>query len=1671
MKRRILSILLAVTLLVGMIAPAGAIPVQANEYNIEDYANVINQVSNGFSDNGIWLKYCLHSATDTAKFGGFPGPKVMHNGRYLSSSGIRLVLADADGKAIDLTKAQATMTSYPGRLVQKYTLNGITVTMTLICATDRSAMVCAEITNNTGSSQTLRVSKTGTLNYGTLSAQGRCVSADMGGEYFDIRFDRDAAVSLSGRTFTADLGTVTLAAGESTRITHTESYLFNSNEKTEETALTASILADPASHLEANHIRWEGYLARITQADLSGTVVTGENEELDYKRAAVKAVMVLTGNYRSAAGKLHYGGHQPFGDAGSMGFWAWDSWKHVVATSTIDPGRAKEELRSLFSYQIQAGDSVRPQDAGAIVDVIDFNGINNDRDSKPPLSGWAIYNCYAQTGDLEFLEEMYPKLVAYHQWWYRNRDIDGNGIAEFGAMQSSVHYSTTELDADGDPKPNVSKILEAAAWESGMDNATRFDISGYGSDDVGILVYKVKDDAGKIVGYTINQESVDLNSMLYAEKVFLMAMAEILGREEEAAKYAEEAAYVMDYINYNMYDPGTGFYYDLQTNADGSVKKLLVNRGKGTEGWLPLWASLATPAQAAAVVENMLDEDVFYTTMPFPTAARDNPKYAPTQYWRGPVWMDQAMFAVEALHNYGYHEEAEAAAYKLFDNAEGLLTDGTIRENYNPETGGGLNATNFSWSSAAFYGLFINTLSGDRTNTCQQILPVPEDDPEILDMMAKAEVSVIRQVIQNSVVLSEDDLADLLAAQQRYEALPDDLKSLISQQELDTLRERIALAQSVADGVVSVYLEDQSANGYHINASVRNSKQSVSMIPSGDGLALSGWFELNHQGARKKFTDVISSGFTVEALVDLDGNTGFSYIAGKCDDCFGLRTESGDMLFYIYNGSGWKTARLDLLDSDYEGPAHVVASWDGGTMTLTVNGRQTVTTGAGTPKTNSKCLALGIGEYDDGKTADYHNAHIFHSFRVYNEALSVDTLEKILPSDDRVELWYDFDRLTYSGTTEVVLDPGNGDAPYTVEASVGMKLSKPTEPVRNGYVFRGWFLGEKKWDFGSDLVYPGMTLTGKWYMEGLEDPDTTIAAANQAKKTAEQAREMAEAAKQAAQRAGQAAKDAEKAAREAKDTVSQNKESAVAAQAAAETARAAADAAALRAEAAEQKAAAAEAAAVAAATAAEQEDAAAVLEARNAAQAAADAASSEANAAVSAEAAARSAASAANARLQAQSAREDAEAAAEAAAAAQEKAEAAETAAVAAAKSAAEDKTAAEAARAAAENAREAAETARAKAEKAGAYAEECAAAAEKSEQAAAKSDAAAAENAGKAAASAAEAAASAAEASRQAELIAQYAASAAQAQQAAQESQVKAEQAQKAAQDAANQTEADRLAAEAARKEAEEALAAAQAAAELETARQNVLSDIMAYVAKTKISGLSGTRVQAFNDVIREATGQVRSAEDVSEMETAYRTMEIAADTIVAGNPFEDVGEDDWFFDNVEFVSARGFMVGMSDTLFVPDGSLTRGQFVTILHRLEGAPEVAYQETFSDVPQDQWYTDAILWANTNGIVLGYNTGAFGVNDPITREQMVVMMSRFAGDYKGLELEEGSELAGFADWEKVSGYAVSSMDWAVTAGLIQGSNDPDGLHLNPGSGASRAQCAAIIQRFLENIVK
>ena len=176
----------------------------------------------------------------------------------------------------------------------------------------------------------------------------------------------------------------------------------------------------------------------------------------------------------------------------------------------------------------------------------------------------------------------------------------------------------------------------------------------------------------------------------------------------------------------------------------------------------------------------------------------------------------------------------------------------------------------------------------------------------------------------------------------------------------------------------------------------------------------------------------------------------------------------------------------------------------------------------------------------------------------------------------------------------------------------------------------------------------------------------------------------------------------------------------------------------------------------------------------------------------------------------------------------------------------------------------------------------------------------------------------------------------------------------------------------------------------------------------------------------------------------------------------FPDVKSTDWYQESVDFVSSREIMTGMGDGRFAPSKKLVRAQFATILHRMAGTPEPMYNmEMFPDVPDGQFYTKASIWAREVGVITGYNDGRFGPSDDITREQMAVMMYRYANVLQK-DVSERGNLWDFPDASKVSGFAWDALGWAVGNGLITG----DQGRLNPGGTANRAECATIIMRFM-----
>ncbi|GCB30184.1 hypothetical protein DW773_01520 [Firmicutes bacterium AM29-6AC] len=212
-----------------------------------------------------------------------------------------------------------------------------------------------------------------------------------------------------------------------------------------------------------------------------------------------------------------------------------------------------------------------------------------------------------------------------------------------------------------------------------------------------------------------------------------------------------------------------------------------------------------------------------------------------------------------------------------------------------------------------------------------------------------------------------------------------------------------------------------------------------------------------------------------------------------------------------------------------------------------------------------------------------------------------------------------------------------------------------------------------------------------------------------------------------------------------------------------------------------------------------------------------------------------------------------------------------------------------------------------------------------------------------------------------------------------------------------------------------------------------------------------------------RSLTNQVSEVSLTKNM-TVYAGWRADENPDIVVNPFTDVSEKDWFYNDAMFVYKNGLMLGTSKTLFSPHGTVTRGMMATILWRMEGSLAPKGENSFTDVEAGRWYADAITWAAENGIFAGYSMDKFGPDDPITREQLTAIFYRYA-DYKGYKLTVTGNLDKFEDADKITDYANTVMQWAVGNGLIKGKAE---TLLDPQGTATRAEIAAMLHRFVEN---
>ena len=183
-------------------------------------------------------------------------------------------------------------------------------------------------------------------------------------------------------------------------------------------------------------------------------------------------------------------------------------------------------------------------------------------------------------------------------------------------------------------------------------------------------------------------------------------------------------------------------------------------------------------------------------------------------------------------------------------------------------------------------------------------------------------------------------------------------------------------------------------------------------------------------------------------------------------------------------------------------------------------------------------------------------------------------------------------------------------------------------------------------------------------------------------------------------------------------------------------------------------------------------------------------------------------------------------------------------------------------------------------------------------------------------------------------------------------------------------------------------------------------------------------------------------------------------------GLPFTDVTSGDWFYDAVAYVYDKGMMEGTTDTTFAPTMNLTRSMIAQVLYNLEERPEAPGAAGFPDVAAGAWYADAVNWAAARGIVKGYDTGAFGPEDSVTREQLAAILYRYA-QAKGYDTTQGGmAVREFSDSASISDWAQEAMAWAVNAQVLSGKGN--GV-LDPQGTATRAEVAQMLMNFVEHV--
>jgi hypothetical protein len=399
-------------------------------------------------------------------------------------------------------------------------------------------------------------------------------------------------------------------------------------------------------------------------------LVTTEDPRLDALVEKIYSACVIGKLFDPMPPELPYRWFAP-GGSYYLGQWLWDTMFVLIAFAPLDDDVVVREAFENYWYTVDHNPDA-PRGSFRYGMVPNFLGARSLRGCKGwppvgysqiPILGWGALGVYRQTNDRALIERALPYLVAFDEWYASERDVDGDGLIEYGAYEA----------VDG------NDLVQTARFET-------FDFH-LPLDGLALTPHPRRPGGGAWYG---NVEGVEQTSFLLMTERAIAEIARELGRPDLAQRYDAIVERRVDAVRAKMWDPVTRFFYSLDRDSDRRIPV------RTLQGFLTLAAGIASDEQAAELARQLEDPRRWWSAYPVPTCAMDEPKYDPRGYWRGDTWPPTTYLVAYGMRRYGYRDQALELTRRL----RALVETNGISEHYDSRSGQPLGVAGLGMSSA-----------------------------------------------------------------------------------------------------------------------------------------------------------------------------------------------------------------------------------------------------------------------------------------------------------------------------------------------------------------------------------------------------------------------------------------------------------------------------------------------------------------------------------------------------------------------------------------------------------------------------------------------------------------------------------------------------------------------------------------------------------------------------------------------------------------------------------------------------------------------------------------------------------------------------------------------------------------------------------------------------------